>query len=211
MSPQVPARRFITSDTHLSHKLMVRLRGFSAAEAPEQPTFTEIKAHDDAIIESWNAVVRPQDLVWHAGDVHLGSLANLGLVGKLNGTKILITGNHDAVFAGHRNSYKEYLRWMGYFTAIQAYDRVKLAGRSVMISHFPYAGAPEHRSAGRYLQYRLPDEGLMLLHGHTHSPEVLTTLPGGSVHPRMLHIGWDAWQRPVSFDEIAALIEGMPA
>lgn len=212
MSPQPAPRRFITSDTHFGHKMMTRLRGFSSADPDVQPSHAEVAAHDDAIIESWNATVRPQDLVWHAGDVYLGSRDNLNLMGQLNGTKILVTGNHDPVFAGHRNAFREYGRWMEYFTAIMAYDRVRIAGQNVMISHFPYAGAPEHHSAGRYLQYRLPDEGLMLLHGHTHSPAVYTVLPEHekfTVHPRMIHIGWDAWQRPVSFDEIAGIIEGL--
>ena len=49
---------------------------------------------NEALIDKWNAVVRPDDKVYVLGDftinkkyVHLGS--------KLNGRKILIAGNHD--------------------------------------------------------------------------------------------------------------------
>lgn len=58
---------------------------------------------------------------------------------------------------------------------------------------------PSRRRA-RQPQFRLPDLGEWLIHGHTHSKERLDG-------PRSVHVGLDAWGlRPVSEGEIAALI-----
>lgn len=50
--------------------------------------------HDEAIIENWNKVVGPKDLVWHLGDVTMNR-NKMHLVGRLNGRKKLVMGNHD--------------------------------------------------------------------------------------------------------------------
>ena len=47
-------------------------------------------------MNKWNSIVRKDDIVYHLGDVGFGSTDELKeLVGRLNGTKILIRGNHD--------------------------------------------------------------------------------------------------------------------
>ena len=48
----------------------------------------------------------------------------------------------------------------------------------------------------RYTQYRLPNQGRWLLHGHTHNKDQ-------RIHGKQLHVGLDAWgMRPVSLDWI---------
>jgi calcineurin-like phosphoesterase family protein len=48
------------------------------------------------IVEKWNSVVEPDDIVFHLGDVGFGLVEQLKpLVESLNGHKILIRGNHD--------------------------------------------------------------------------------------------------------------------
>lgn len=46
------------------------------------------------MIKRWNDVVRPQDRVYHLGDVVIAR-KNLETLGRLNGRKKLIRGNHD--------------------------------------------------------------------------------------------------------------------
>lgn len=75
--------------------------------------------------------------------------------------------------------------------------RRRIADQVVLLSHFPYGN--RDRGAPRYLQYRLPDLGEWLLHGHTHSNERQLG--------KEIHVGWDAWGRLVSEDEIAMRIE----
>lgn len=51
---------------------------------------------NEYIINKWNSVVVKDDIVYHFGDVGFGSTEELKkLVSRLNGTKILIRGNHD--------------------------------------------------------------------------------------------------------------------
>lgn len=74
---------FLASDTHLGHRLMGRTRPWDTLEE-----------HDEAIIDNWNKVVGPKDLVWHLGDVVMNR-NKLPMVARLNGRKKLVMGNHD--------------------------------------------------------------------------------------------------------------------
>ncbi len=189
-----------TSDTHFDHKLVAKLRGFTKVVTIKE-TATEIgdtEAHDNAIIANWNTLVKPDDIVWHLGDVGMGHLDRFrSQVEKLNGHIHLVTGNHDDPFPGHRDSHKFQRDWLEYFDSVQAYARRKLGGAQLLLSHFPYRGdhGPE-----RYTQYRLRDEGLWLLHGHTHGTVQLT--------PRQLHVGLDAWGlHPVAESVVIKILE----
>jgi calcineurin-like phosphoesterase family protein len=56
--------------------------------------FDSINEMNHTIIENWNRVVGPKDIVVHLGDVVFGK-RNLFLLSHLNGRKILVKGNHD--------------------------------------------------------------------------------------------------------------------
>lgn len=81
---------FLTADQHFGHAGIVQLtrRPFPDRDAA---------AMDEALIEAWNARVRPGDDVWHLGDFALGPKpARLrAIFDRLNGTKRLVRGNHD--------------------------------------------------------------------------------------------------------------------
>ena len=49
---------------------------------------------DDAMVENWNSVVKPHDKVYHLGDAVIQRRC-LKTLGRLNGKKQLIRGNHD--------------------------------------------------------------------------------------------------------------------
>jgi calcineurin-like phosphoesterase family protein len=176
---------FFTSDTHFCHCMVAGLRGFGTSEE-----------HDEMIIGNWNRTVRPDDLVWHLGDVGLGNEARiLEQASRLNGRKQLITGNHDSCWPGNRGARSRQRRWLEVFESVQAFARIRIDGRPVLLSHFPYEG--DHTGEDRCTQYRLPNEGLWLIHGHTHQPDQIDGL-------RSLHTGLDGWGlHPVS--EAAAL------
>lgn len=59
----------------------------------------------------------------------------------------------------------------------------------------------DHTTEIRHPEYRLPDVGHWLLHGHTHSPKIL------AAGPWQIHIGLDAWNlHPVNAETIANII-----
>ena len=77
---------FFTADTHFGDH-----RTINIARRP----FADTAAMDAALIERWNAVVGPQDVVWHLGDVARRPADVAGLLARLHGTKHLLRGNND--------------------------------------------------------------------------------------------------------------------
>jgi calcineurin-like phosphoesterase family protein len=77
------------SDTHFNHHKIILLESARASE------FDSIEEHDETLVERWNEVVRPNDVVWHLGDVAMWDKESLGVVARLAGIKRLLLGNHD--------------------------------------------------------------------------------------------------------------------
>lgn len=79
---------WVVSDTHFNHANIIKY-----CNRP----FKTTKEMDETIIERWNNVVKPNDKVYHLGDVYMGG--SNGYIGsifqRLNGYKRLILGNHD--------------------------------------------------------------------------------------------------------------------
>lgn len=186
--PQV----WYTSDLHIGHNLVSRLRGFWA----DQPSATEnaipdSDAHDAQLAANWDHLVDEDDTVYVLGDISInGGQHALDWIEQRPGHKHLIIGNHDPVHPGihHRKAAKLLPHWLQYFDTIQPFMVRKLLGRHVHLSHFPYTdwGDGEARPGTRFEQYRLPDLGAPLLHGHTHGTEV--------AHGHSYHVGLDAHQ-----------------
>ena len=81
---------------------------------------------DEHIIERWNAVVSPEDEVWHLGDFG-GDGREAELLSRLNGTKYLVKGNHDT-------APSEYYRAAGFR---EVYDLPVLFKGFWLLSHEP--------------------------------------------------------------------------
>ena len=79
---------FMVSDTHFGHNknFIFEPRGF-----------TTVKEHDETIIQNWNSVVKPEDEVFHLGDVFLvDNEHGMECLNRLNGHIHIIRGNHDS-------------------------------------------------------------------------------------------------------------------
>jgi calcineurin-like phosphoesterase family protein len=145
---------FLVSDTHFGHKGVchftrndgvTKLRPF---DTPEEM--------DEFMVAAWNARVRPNDKVYHLGDVVINR-KSLKIMSRLNGDKVLIRGNHD-IFRD--DEYREYFR------ELRAYHVMN----GMILSHIPI----HEESLGRF--------GVNI-HGHLHANRVmrLKTFPGASV------------------------------
>ena len=78
---------WVTSDTHFGHDrdFVYGPRGFES-----------ISEHDKKIIENWNEVIQPDDVVYHLGDVMLNDNEyGMKCLSQLNGHIRIIRGNHD--------------------------------------------------------------------------------------------------------------------
>lgn len=187
--------RYWTSDTHFGHQRIIEL-----ADRP----FSSVEEMNRELIDRWNDTVRPTDEVWHLGDVAMGTIAeSLPLVKRLHGKKRLIIGNHDRVFADApvrmRERFEpEYgaLFELGVTAKAQVMIETGRGMQPVNVCHFPYDGDSQEK--GRFTEHRLVDDGLPLLHGHTHAPTSCTLSRRGTPQ---LHVGVDSqdWRfTPVS-------------
>jgi calcineurin-like phosphoesterase family protein len=186
---------FFTSDTHFGHRFVAETRGFD-----------KTADHDMTIAENLIEVVKRDDVLWILGDLCLSAPDHaLNLLNRLPGRKHLIWGNHDQGHGMHRDSFRRQAKYLGTFESVHEYIRRRINGVEVLMSHMPYAEGeePDHGPT-RYTQYRLPDEGKTLLHGHTHSQRQYTL---SAKNTPQVHVGLDAWGlRPVPLDMIQEMI-----
>lgn len=82
------ANIWLISDTHFNHSNIIKYCNRPYQSASEM---------DWGMVEKWNSVVKPNDHVYHLGDVYMkaskGYIENI--LSNLNGKKRLILGNHD--------------------------------------------------------------------------------------------------------------------
>ena len=84
-----PDRVWFTADTHFFHKnILIHCN---------RP-FTDVEEMNDKIVENWNSLVKPDDMVFHLGDFCFGTLEHWKSIrSRLNGSIRLIRGNHDKI------------------------------------------------------------------------------------------------------------------
>lgn len=80
---------YFTADTHFGDPHVLR---------HARARFGTVEAHDEALIAAWNAVVGPEDTVWHLGDfaVEASRARCAEVFSRLHGLKHLVRGNHDS-------------------------------------------------------------------------------------------------------------------
>lgn len=177
---------FFYSDPHFGHEAVIGYSGRPFGSAVEM---------DEELVRRYNARVGPDHVVCWVGDCFFHRLDRAcEIMEELNGRKVLVKGNHD-----RSNTW---MLKVGFDVVV---DRlyVRMAGRNVLVCHYPYAHA--RRRSGqpdlRYPERRpKPQKGEALIHGHTHS-EIRCQ---GS----MIHVGVDAWDyAPASIDDVWRLVE----
>lgn len=98
---------FLVSDTHFGHTGVCRFTrndGVTKLRPWDDPS-----EMDEEMVRRWNDTVRPNDKVYHLGDVVINRKA-LGIMSRLNGDKVLIRGNHDIFRDTDYNQYFRELR-----------------------------------------------------------------------------------------------------
>lgn len=176
-----------TSDHHLGHENILTL----GAGRP----FKDLAHMHSIIIKNWWETVAPDDIVYLLGDIAMGSnfLKNLAIFKSLPGTKIFLRGNHDKIFPKLWSKEKQI-----YYTKVYEDNgfivlpglhheielEVKGQKRKVLLSHIPYKN-PEYKEPHKLDFARPIDNGLPLIHGHTHSRN-------NPINLNQYHVGVDA-------------------
>lgn len=188
--------KYFTSDLHYFHVRILEI-------CPHRKDWgcSTMEEMNEQLIKNFNSKVSPNDITYFLGDVVMGLKSNNvpSIVPRLNGTKILILGNHDAGF-GRREKFEEAKNFYMTHGFSEVYAHSLLLqedGVEIRLCHFPYARVADHEDyKERYAWAKMANDGTLLLHGHTHSRNKHTG-------PNMLHIGVDAWDGfPVSLETI---------
>lgn len=112
-------KNFYIADWHYDHKNILHL---------DNRPFKDVTEMNAALIERWNNVVSNEDIVYSLGDMFWCNPAtSMEVMDKLNGTKVLIRGNHD----------KKNEELDKKFDQVVDYLEVRDKDRHVVLCHYP--------------------------------------------------------------------------
>lgn len=168
------------SDFHFGHQRMLQ-DGYRP--------FASVQEMDERLIETWNQYVKPWDIVMVLGDFSFYKPdITSKILGRLNGQKTLIKGNHD--------SSKDNVRVVGWNRVLH-YHEQRLMNRTFVLSHFPF------------LTWNRMHYGAYHLHGHSHGS---LHYPPPLDRARILDVGIDhivklkGQYRPLAVEEVIDLL-----
>lgn len=186
LPPITPDNTFFTADTHF----------YSAGIIKHRPRFTSIEEMNETLIRRWNETVPEDGVVFHLGDLatELPKAKLIDLINRLNGTVLLIKGNHDdiGIYRSKAIQVQTTLRLLGFQWEL------RLGGQKILLNHYPYLCY-----AGEY-------DGVWQLFGHVHSGSDET----GFDIPRLQHllpfqydVGVDRNEyKPISFRQLQIIM-----
>lgn len=109
------------SDLHLGHSNVINF---------DKRPFNNVNEMNNKLIENWNSVVNKNDVTYVLGDFcWLKKEDWIKFLDKLNGSKVLIKGNHDLKKMPEQLKSK--------FSDIKDYKEISDNGRKVILSHYP--------------------------------------------------------------------------
>lgn len=164
---------FFCSDHHFYQE---RILTFKREDGTPLREFDDVEHMHEIMVQRHNSVVRASDKVYFLGDVSMArSAGGLEILGRLNGEKVLIKGNHDLCTAH---------QYLEHFKDIRACHQFE----GVLLSHIPI----HVESLGRW--------GLNI-HGHLHYRRVL--LPDGTLDKRYYNVSMECINyTPISLEQV---------
>lgn len=135
---------WLVSDTHFGHEKTCTV--FKREDGSPLRPFSSAEEMDEFMVKAWNERVKPNDKVYHLGDVVINRKF-LSVLSRLNGDKVLIRGNHD-IF-----KLEDYTQ---YFRDVRGYHVMN----GLILSHVPV----HHDSLARFGAN---------IHGHLHANRVM--------------------------------------
>lgn len=159
---------FVGSDFHWGHANIMTF-------CPTTRTrYGSVANMNESMIQEWNSVVGKDDTVYMLGDIAFMSGYDASkIVNQLNGTKILIIGNHDIKQLKDVHFYNA-------FKEVHHYLEVVHNGTRIIMCHYPFA------------EWNQMHRGSIALHGHLHGK------PSGMEKYRCRDVGMDATGKVVS-------------
>jgi len=198
------------SDTHFNHANILTFRHKNETGELIRPGFTNVEHMNEVMIENWNKNIKPQDKVYHLGDVAFGNVKDFHrIMSRLNGQLRLVMGNHDKfdmdyylrfnriIDADDSNlNYKyEFVRPNGssrIFEKVMSWRQFRNMPIPFVACHYPLH---EDSLYGR--------NGLIFnVHGHIHERRVKL---GNKIDPRYINVSVEQTNyAPIHMDELQA-------
>lgn len=172
---------WFTSDTHFLHEALLQ-------HYEDRGRFANAVEMTEWMIEAWNKLIKPKDIVFHIGDFGAWDTdATVKVARRLNGKLHLVPGNHDRKLIQHRGFIERCSMIYPYSMA-----EISVEGQKIHLCHFPiWEWMQIHR-------------GWWHIHGHVHGKP--TGIPG-----KILDVGVDGHGLvPYHFDEVRAHMESRP-
>lgn len=180
-----PNKSFFISDIHANHKNIVS--GVSSWEDGRGcRNFKTIHEMNDTIINSINNTVGENDYLFHLGDIIFGNREELyGFRKRINCKNLFhIFGNHDDKIRSMDLS--KIFTWSGDYLEIFVNKQL------ICLFHYPIS------------VWRECHKGSWCLCGHSHGQFEQSTVK--SNNGKILDLGWENFQKPLSYQEINALM-----
>lgn len=200
---------YFTSDWHFGHvnilnHVPARREYLGLSET------ADVNDMNDALVALWNDTVAPSDDVWVVGDMCMGKVhETIKNVGRLNGTKYLVLGNHDRPHPVATKSEEKRAEWEHiygeYFEEmVQSIHYEFAEGFNIEVNHFPFPGNDHTSGSERYNSHDIDqwspvDTGQLLVHGHVH--DLFKT------RGRMFNLGLDAWHHLLTAEDIVSYFQ----
>jgi calcineurin-like phosphoesterase family protein len=138
-------KTWVTSDLHWGHANIMKFCPVSRARFRNDVAYM-----NEAMVNEWNALIGTADLVYILGDVaFLPAPKATEYMRRLNGTKILVEGNHD------KKLLKDF-QFRAEFGEVHPYLDINYNGTKVVMFHYPIA------------EWDQMHRGSVHLHGHLH-------------------------------------------
>jgi len=175
---------WFTSDPHFNHANIIKY-----CKRP----FDNVEVMNEVLIDNWNMVVGEDDLIICCGDFSLGSSKDaINVLDKLNGHKLLISGNHEKSVLNSREAMDFFDGGVYDLLEITVLDEEVSDGfQDIILCHYPMVvWDKSHR-------------GSWQLFGHVHG-----MLDGDKrLSPNQMDIGVDSnGFRPISYQEVKEII-----
>jgi len=157
---------FFTSDWHVGHANVIKF---------DNRPFGSLQEMHETLVKRYNATVPHNGVCYFLGDIGNNLNEVRPVVSKLNGTKVLVLGNHDKGMVAMYNCHFDVVVWSA---------SIFIGETKVTMSHCPLPGifredtsytkkSPVENwygeSLSRHRMSTVPDEGQFHLHGHIHS------------------------------------------
>lgn len=183
---------YFTSDWHIGHENVLRF---------DNRPFNSLKHMHETLVYNYNQIVKPSDICYFLGDIAFkNNEESQSIISKLNGTKILIRGNHDP---GVNSCYD-----MGFDVVLHGAN-IQLGKTKITMLHCPLMGVPREltedgsswHNEHKFSQFSMPDYGQYHVHGHCHFERK------DRIRDRQFEVGVRANRyEPVSMSEIESWI-----